>query len=74
MVDVIGYLTWEIDPAVLTKACLDEPRTRFQAQVERLWTKEARRFPYGRAAFAKCPGGMLKLTRCNPLNRFPAEP
>ena len=74
LVDVLGFLTWEIDPAVLTKACHDQPRTGFTAEVLRVWTDESDRFPFGRAAFAKKPGGMLKLTRFNPLDQFPSKP
>lgn len=71
LVDVLGFLTWEIDPAMLTRACRDRPRTGFPAEVLRVWTEESDRFPFGRAAFAKRPGGLLQLLRFNPLDRLP---
>lgn len=74
MVDVVGFLTWKIDPAVLTRVCRDQPRTGFPAEVERLWIREVDKFPYGRAAFAKRPGCMLTLARLNPLDRIRSEP
>jgi len=71
LVDVIGYLTWKLDPHVLAEASRDHPRTGFASEVQRLWTAEVGRFPYGRAAFAQRPGGLLKLAERNPLDRNP---
>ena len=74
LVDVIGYLTWKLDPHVLAKTSQDHPRTGFASEVQRLWTAEVERFPYGRAAFAQRPGGLLKLAERNPLDRNPPQP
>jgi len=69
LADVIGYLTWDIDPVALRMACKAESRHGFTAAAERVWAQEVERFPYGRAAFARRPGGMVTLMRLNPLDR-----
>ena len=67
LLDVIGTSAWDIDPAAIAEACERWPRTGFEAEVRRLWNEESDRFPYGRAQFARMPGLLPLLIRCNPL-------
>jgi hypothetical protein len=67
LLDVIGTSAWDIDPAAIAEACERWPRTGFEAEVRRLWNEECDRFPYGRAQFARVPGVLPQLIRCNPL-------
>jgi HD domain len=67
LLDVIGTSAWDIDPAAIVEACERWPRTGFEAEVRRLWNEESDRFPYGRAQFARMPGALPQLIRCNPL-------
>jgi hypothetical protein len=67
LLDVIGRFAWDIDPAAIAKACERWPRTGFEAEVRRRWNEESDRFPYGRAQFARMPGLLPHLIRCNPL-------
>src|SRR5829696_518810 len=73
LLDVIGTSAWDIDPAAIAAACERWPRTGFEAEVRRLWNEESDRFPYGRAQFARMPGALPLLIRCNPLPKRPAH-
>lgn len=42
-------------------------RAGFPEECRTAWRAESRRFPDGRAAYARCPGGLLIATRFNPL-------
>lgn len=69
LLDVAGTRITKLDPGTLSQACLRWSRTGFPGSCRTLWREECRRFPQGRAAYARCPGGLLLGTRLNPLPR-----
>jgi hypothetical protein len=69
LLDGIGDRVWHLDRAMMEKVCEKWPRTGFPAELRRRWTQECSLFPNGRAAFARCPGGITLATYLAPLPR-----
>ncbi|TCC04327.1 HD domain-containing protein [Kribbella soli] len=65
LLDVAGTRITALGPQFVRAAC--EHRAGFPAACRDVWRAECRRFPKGRAAYARCPGGLLIGTRLNPL-------
>ncbi|WP_329005303.1 HD domain-containing protein [Kribbella sp. NBC_00709] len=65
LLDVAGTRITKVDPAIVEQVC--KGRTGFPSVCRSAWRAECRRFPGGRAAYARCPGGLLMGTRLNPL-------
>lgn len=69
LLDVAGTRISEVDRDFLTEVCDRSSRAGFPEECRFLWRGECRRFPHGRAAYARRPGGLLLATRLNPLPR-----
>ena len=67
LLDVAGGHIAEIDPTVLAEAGRHWSRNGFPDAFRSLWRQECRRFPRGRAAYARRPGGLLLGSHLNPL-------
>ena len=58
LLDVIGMRVWDLDGAYVHSACERWPRSGFDRDLRRRWRDECRRFPHGRASYARWPGGL----------------
>ena len=67
LLDLIGFRIWRLDRRIVDQACEEWTRAGFRNAVHEEWPKECDLFPHGRAAYARCPGMMLRLTRFAPL-------
>ena len=67
LLDVAGSRISEVDPRFLRQTCQQWIRVGFPGTCRSRWREECRRFPRGRAAYARCPGGLLLGTRLNAL-------
>ncbi|WP_327639609.1 HD domain-containing protein [Kribbella sp. NBC_00482] len=65
LLDVAGTRVTALGPEFVRTACAH--RAGFPAACRDVWRAECRRFPQGRAAYARCVGGLLIGTRLNPL-------
>lgn len=66
LLDVAGTGITKLGPEFTRDVC--KHRAGFPEECRTAWRAESQRFPDGRAAYARCPGGLLIGTR---LNRLP---
>jgi hypothetical protein len=67
LLDVAGARISEVDQTFLDEICIRWSRAGFPEECRCLWRRECRRFPRGRAAYARRPGCLLPATRLNAL-------
>jgi hypothetical protein len=67
LLDLAGTRITAVDPRILSEACTKWSRANFSETCRSLWLQECRRFPHGRAAYARRPGCLLLATHLNPL-------
>lgn len=66
LLDVAGARLWHIDPNAVDRACAEWSRIGFRKDVLDCWSEECRRFPYGRAAYARFPCLLTSAARVLP--------
>jgi hypothetical protein len=59
LLDIAGTRVWDLDPRVVALACRQWSRQGFPGEVTVKWHEECRRFPEGRANYARRPGCLL---------------
>lgn len=69
LLDITGHRRRQLSPSSVSAVCNMWPRTGFPAELRRVWLAECHATPSGRAAYVRCPGGLLLASR---LARFPA--
>jgi len=63
LLDVTGYRFRKLNAGQAANIYHTWPRTDFADELVTLWDKECRSVPRGRAAYARCPGGILRASR-----------
>lgn len=66
--DAIGTRVWHLNRSFVDRVCENQSRADFPAELRACWAEECDEFPYGRAAFARCPGAFIAATYLAPLS------
>ena len=67
LLDVAGTRVWDLDRAMVDQVCAKWPRDGFPRAARQFWADECARFPFGRAAFARFPGGLVAASHASTL-------
>lgn len=67
LLDVTGSRVWDLDAAFVAATCRRWPRQGFYDELRSRWQAECKRFPRGRASYARWPGCLLVAARHAPL-------
>jgi hypothetical protein len=67
LLDLAGTRIWDLDRSMVDQVCAKWPRDGFPEAAREFWADECERFPNGRAAFARCPGGLVAASYTSTL-------
>lgn len=67
LLDLTAAGIWRLDRGFVEQVYASESRRGLPSDAHDRWLAECQRLPFGRAAFARCPGGLLLATRLAPL-------
>jgi len=67
VLDVAGARIQVVDPYVIVRGLCEWPSIGFRQDLRESWDDECRRFPYGRAAYARRPSLLMAAARVAPL-------
>jgi hypothetical protein len=67
LLDLAGTRLWQLDRDLVDRILLENARDGLPADARRRWQAECERFPHGRAAFARRPGGLMLASHVAPF-------
>jgi len=67
LLDLTAAKIWKLDRGLVEQVYAHRSRPGFPADLQKRCLAECTRLPFGRAAYARCPGALLWATRHAPL-------